>query len=85
MLNRISLKWGTLKGWDELSPEARKALEHYASMGFGPSAAMQRDTPEQKEALCALIDVVDEIHNDWTGRTMTRDEAKDYVRNYGKN
>lgn len=46
-------------------------------------AMQQRDTPEQKQALCDLIDAIDgEILNDWTGKTMTKDEAKKYVTEY---
>ena len=82
----ITLKWGTLKGWSIKTEATRAALQAY--MDAGPvcySAMAQRDTPEQKQALCNAIDVVDgEIWNDWDGVAMTKDEAKAYVMNYGK-
>lgn len=46
---------------------------------------MQRQTPEQRELICDIIDAVDgEIWNDWDGVTMSKDEAKKYVREYGQ-
>lgn len=81
----LLLKWGTLKGWDLTHEATKAAAQRYADFGMSMGAAQQRDTPEQKEALCALIDVLDgTIHNDWSGEEMTKDEAKAYVRDYGK-
>lgn len=84
MSDRISLKWGTLKGWDLESEAALAAAQRY--MDFGIAAAgvmMQRDTPEQKQALCELIDVIDgEILNEWSGERMTKEDAKKYVLEY---
>lgn len=48
------------------------------------SAAAQHDTPEQKQALLDAIDHMDSIYLDWEGREVSREEAKAYVRNYGK-
>ncbi|QUM73313.1 hypothetical protein [Sphingopyxis granuli] len=43
----------------------------------------QRDTPEQKQALCNLIDLVDgEILNEWSCERMTKEAAKKYVLEY---
>lgn len=82
----LLLKWGTLKGWnvgDNLT--ARQALQRYADFGMSAGCMSQRDGPEQKQALCDLIDVIDgPIQNDWTGETMTKDEAKKYVLEYGQ-
>lgn len=79
----LLLKWGTLKGWDFKHEATLDAAKHYASFGMSAGAMTQHDTDEQKEALCALIDVLDgKIQNDWTGETMTKDEAKKYVREY---
>lgn len=79
----LLLKWGTLKGWDFKHEATKEAARHYASFGMSAGAMTQRDTDEQKEALCALIDAVDgPITNDWSGETMTKDEAKKYVREY---
>src|SRR5688572_13939481 len=82
----LLLKWGTLKGWDLESEASMAALRKYADSGSVlMSAAMQRDTPEQTDALCELIDAVDgEITNDWTGETLTKEAAKEYVRGYRK-
>lgn len=46
----------------------------------------QRDNEEQKQALYDIIDCIipNEIWNDWTGEKMTPDEAKEYIKNYGK-
>jgi hypothetical protein len=80
MAEHLLLKWGTLKGWDLESDASMGALRKYADGGISPSAMAQRDTEAQKQALCELIDAVDgEIVNDWTGETMTKDEAKKYV------
>jgi hypothetical protein len=81
---RLMLTWGNVKGWDgfEEGTPARAALDKWADSGQGISA-MQRQTPEQRELICGIIDAVDgEIWNDWDERTMTKDEAKAYVRDY---
>jgi hypothetical protein len=52
-------------------------------MGVSYSCMAQKDTPEQKQLICELIDAFDgEIQNDWSGEMMTKDEAKDYVMTY---
>jgi hypothetical protein len=48
------------------------------------SAATQKDSPEQKQALLEAIDIMDEIWLDWEGKKVSRDEAKKYILNYGK-
>lgn len=81
---RLSLKWGNVKGWDGMDEgtAARVALEKWMDSGQGFSA-MQRQTPEQRELICAIIDAVEgEIWNDWDRKVMTKDEAKAYVREY---
>ena len=83
-VNRLTLKWGTVKGWELQSDEAIAALKKWADFGVSMSAMTQHDTPEQKEALLAAIDHMDEIWLDWEGKQVSRDEAKEYVRNYGK-
>jgi hypothetical protein len=86
MTDRLLLKWGTLKGWDLKSEAARAAAKAYAEAGEMAAGAMQQhDTPEQKQALCDLIDAVDgTITNDWSGEVMTKAEAKEYVISYGR-
>ena len=41
---------------------------------------------EQKQLLCDLIDVmqIDSVCLDWTGKDVTKEEAKQYVMDYGK-
>ena len=79
----LLLKWGTLKGWNIQSPAALAAAKRYSEGGMSLSAMAQRDTDEQKQALCDLIDAIDgSITNDWSGEQMTKDEAKKYVLEY---
>ncbi len=80
----LTLKWGNVKGWNgfEEGTPAWAALEKWHDSGQSMSA-MQRQTHEQRELICAIIDAIDgEIHDDWNGGTMTKDEAKKYVREY---
>jgi hypothetical protein len=86
MAASLTLKWGNVKGWSgfEEGTPARAALEKWADSGQGISA-MQRQTTEQRELICGIIDAVDgEIWNDWDDKVMTKDEAKAYVRDYDK-
>lgn len=85
MTESLTLKWGTLKGWNLERDETKDILKRYAGLGMKESAMAQRDTPEQKQLICDLIDAVDceTISNDWSGEDMTKDEAKKYVQTYG--
>lgn len=84
MSEHLLLKWGTIKGWGLETEKSRAAAQRYADMGMAAGAMQQRDTPEQKQALCDLIDAIDgEIVNDWSGERMSKDEAKKYVMEYG--
>lgn len=78
MSDKLLLKWGTMKGWDLKSETALAAAEKYLRAGDQSLGAMQQqDSPEQKAALCDLIDAIDgKIENDWSGEEMTKDEAK---------
>lgn len=84
MTEYLLLKWGTLKGWNFETDETRSAAKKYFDSGVhSMSVACQHDTPEMKEALCGLIDAVQgDIRNDWTGETMSKDKAKQYVMGY---
>lgn len=79
----LSLKWGTLKGWNLRTERSKAALKAYFDSGVRVSA-MSRDTPTQKELVCALIDVVNAemIHLEWDDKMVTKEEAKAYVRGY---
>lgn len=86
MSEHLALKWGTLKGW-ELNSDgpAMAAMERYHAIGeHVMSAAMQRDTPEQKQALCDVIDALDAetVYLDWDGEYISKDAAKRYVMEY---
>ena len=84
-MSDLLLKWGTLKGWDfEGNEKAIELLKKYVVLGRAMSAMAQKDTPEQKELICQMIDAVDEIQNDWYGNIMPKQDAKDYVMSYGK-
>lgn len=83
-MNTLQLKWGSVKGWDLETPEAKSALQKWADFGENVSAMMHRDTPEQQQALLAAIDHMDEIYLEWDGKYVSREEAKEYVLNYGK-
>ena len=81
----LLLKWGSLKGWNLETDASKAALKRYFDDPVLASAAMQRNTPGQKQALCDLIDCLGgEIANDWSGETMTKAEAKKYVSEYGQ-
>lgn len=83
--DHIDLKWGTLKGWKVSTPKAIELLKRYHEIGASASVMLQHDTPEQKEIICQLIDEVPgEIYLDWDGKYVSKEEAKKYVREYGK-
>lgn len=83
MSEYLLLKWGTLKGWNLETEASKAAAQRYADFGMSMSAMAQHDSPEQKQALCDLIDAVDgPITNDWSGEKMTKEEAKKYVLEY---
>ena len=87
MPESLTLKWGTLKEWDMKTEASMAALRKYFDAGKVSSSAMfQHDTEAQQAALLELIDVVDceEIYLDWDGKNVSKDEAKEYVRNYRK-
>lgn len=78
----VALKWGTLKGHYVRGDEAVKIVRRYYDLGRSLSAMAQNDTPEQIDLLCQLIDQVDYVYNDWSGERMTKERAKEYVREY---
>ena len=85
--NYLTLKWGTLKSWDFTGSEKGKALlKEYIEIGSSFSAMAQKDNQRQKEIICELIDLCDSdtIYLDWDGEDVTKDKAKEYVLNYGK-
>lgn len=85
--NYLTLKWGTLKSWDFTGSEkGKKLLKEYNEIGSSFSAMAQKDTQRQKEIICELIDLCDgdTIYLDWDDEDVTKEKAKEYVLNYGK-
>lgn len=82
----LTLKWGTLKGWKLKSPKAFELFKQWAALGSSMSAMMQRDTPEQKQLICEIIDAanLDTVCLDWEDKEVSKEEAKRYVMEYGK-
>ena len=79
----ITLKWGTLKSWKLESEKGQELLRKYEEIGSTFSAMAQRDTPEQKELICQMIDTVPgEIYLDWDGEYVSKERAKKYVMDY---
>lgn len=85
MPETIFLKWGTLKGWDGLvkDSETWKALKKYLSEETSMSAMEQQDSDSQKQALLEAIDACDMIYNDWEDCYLSKQEAREYILNYG--
>lgn len=83
----LTLKWGTLKQWNLAGNEAAIALlQRYYDLGVSMSVMRQKDTPEQKDILCQVIDLLDAptVWLDWEGIQVSKDDAKRYIREYGK-
>lgn len=82
--NYLLLKWGTVKGWC-LDGECFDLLKKYFGDGQPMSAMTDRPDADRKAILCELIDKLDgPITNDWTGKDMSKEEAKKYVMEYGQ-
>ena len=84
MTESLLLKWGTIKGWEGLTDKSQEIIKRFFADGVCMSAAMDKPDAERKAILCELIDQLDgEIQNDWTGKVMSKEEAKEYVNDYG--
>jgi hypothetical protein len=84
-VDSLSLKWGTLKSWDIHSETGKALLKRYCEIGASAGAATQRDTPEQQDIICQLIDgCAGDIFLEWDGEYVSKEKAKEYVRSYGK-
>lgn len=81
----LTLKWGSLKAWKIHNPETFALLKQWHELGTCMSAMAHRDTPEQKELVCKIIDAVDcdQIYLDWDAEYISKEKAKEYVMNYG--
>ena len=83
----LTLKWGTLKAWKlTAGGPAFEAYKRYCEHPVSFGAAQQRDTPEQKQAICEIIDALDAdtVYLDWDGEHVSKDDAKKYVMEYGR-
>lgn len=82
----LGLKWGSLKSWGlNADGPAFEALQRYFYAGPVQMSAMsQRDTPEQNQALCEVIDALnaETVYLDWYGKEVSKDEAKRYILEY---
>jgi hypothetical protein len=80
----LLLKWGTIKGWSDMSDEQVEIIQRWHDEGVSISAMTENVTEKKKEIICELIDTMKdgEITNDWSGESMTRDEAKKYIIEY---
>ena len=80
----LLFKWGTLKGWNGVDGECLELLKQYFKDGVPFSCMADRPDDDRKKILCELIDKFDgTFFNDWDGVDMTREQAKEYVTNYG--
>ena len=82
----VILKWGTLKGWENMSEEGMKLLKRYYEPGVSMGCATQRDDEEQKQILIELIGLPGmKIYLDWDGRYVKKDEGIAYLKGYPNN
>ena len=81
----LLLKWGGLKGWENLTDVQVVALQKYADLGMSASAMPQKNTEEHKQVLCDAVDLFEDgqISNDWDGNEYTKEQAKKYIMEYG--
>lgn len=85
MSERLLLKWGTIKGWDNLSERSQEITKRFFADGASMSAMADHPDEARRLILCELIDQLDgEVWDDWNGCVMTKDAAKRYVSEYGR-
>ena len=79
--DNILLKFGTLKGWQFTSKKGQDLMKEYASLGMSMGTLSQKDTQEQKELICKMIDECNgSIQSDWSGKYLTKKEAKEMIK-----
>lgn len=81
----ILLKWGSVKGFKLNSTKGKRLSNEYLDEGRSVSAMAQKDSQRQKEIILEMIDECDgSIQNDWDGKFYTKQQAKDYINEYGE-
>lgn len=82
----IDIEVGSLKAWEIHNPETFELLKQWHALGSCGSAIAHRDTPEQKELICKIIDAVDcdEIYLSWNAQYVSKEKAKEYVMTFGE-
>lgn len=81
----LTLKWGTLKGWDTRgNKKAMDLIREYHGIGTSTGGVMlQRDTPRQKEIVHELVDLSDgKVILDFTDEIVDKQGAHEYLNNY---
>lgn len=83
--DHLLLKFGTLKSVALKGAEGKRLFEEYSKLGTSSSGVVnQKDSPEQKDLMCRMIDECDgTIRSDWDGNNLTKLEAKKYLMEYG--
>lgn len=81
----ITLKWGTLKGWNVNEGSAAiPLLQRYHELGVSMSCAAQKDTEEQKKILCDMVSLPGmRVYLDWGDKYVSKDQAIEYIDKYG--
>jgi len=85
MRETLTLKWGTLKGYDlEEGSPAHKALIKYFDDPTSISCAMQSDTENQKDILIEVINHLEDgnILLDFSDEWVTKERAIQYLKEY---
>jgi hypothetical protein len=81
----VTLKWGTVKSYSIQNEGTWALMEKYLEAGTHQSAMAQRDTDDQKELLFQVLESIGEpVYLEWDGEYVSVEEAKEYIRNYGK-
>ena len=85
MSESILLKWGTIKGWNDLTEKSQEILRRYFADGTPYSCMSDAPNGIRRAVLCELIDQLDgEVRNDWSGKAMSKEESKKYITEYRK-
>lgn len=82
----LTLKFGSVKSWNLSSDNvAHEKILSLSDLPFRYLNGVRYLSEEQKNVVCEVIDLVDgQIILEWTGKSMSKEEAKAYVLNYGK-